>query len=127
MASRSLPPSPSSSPPQSCVHGAVSPPSSATTAEQTLSAAASVPSAKSEGKRKLCKFILDDDLALLTEVVAAEDAFSYPHTHECWALIARIVSHTRPRLVGLSARSAKERAERLVKQHKTKENWRIRQ
>ena len=81
----------------------------------------------SQPRRKITKFLLEDDLALLTEVVAAEDAFSRPCSHQLWAGIVSNLVLLRPRLQGLTARACKERAERLVKQHKADDNWRARQ
>ena len=77
--------------------------------------------------RKITKFLLEDDVALLTEVVAAEDAFSRPCSHQLWAGIVSNLVLLRPRLRGLTARARKEQTKRLVKQHKVDDNWRARQ
>ena len=64
---------------------------------------------------------------LLKEVVAADDAFSRPFSNECWIKIAKVLVLLRPKLDGVSSRSVKERAERLGKQHKASDNWRLKQ
>ena len=79
-------------------------------------------------QKKTCrKFTLDDDIVLFTEVIAVEDAFSKPYSSPVWAGIVQKLVDLRNRMLGLTARAAKERAEKVVRQHKTKDNWRARQ
>ena len=68
-----------------------------------------LPSSSAEKKRKVLKFVMEDDLVLLKEVVAAEDPFSQPYTHPSWSAIVRSLVLSRPRMAGLVLRSAKER------------------
>ena len=75
----------------------------------------------------MVKFLIDDDIALLTIVVATEDAFSRPYGHCCWSEIVQDLNKSCPRTQGITARAAKERAERLVVQHRAEDNWKKRQ
>ena len=85
--------------------------------------------ASSFSPKKMIKFLLEDDLALLTAVVGAKDQhpFLQPFTGVCWTRIAAAVIAACPRTAGLSGRACKERAERMVKQYTAGENWKARQ
>ena len=93
-------------------------------ASRSSSQAQGSPGPDPESKRKCRMFVVEDDVALLTEVVGAEDTFSYPYSHPRWTGIMENLVALRPCLAGATAGSCKERAERLVKQHKCNDNWR---
>lgn len=78
-------------------------------------------------KRLIRKFGLPDDIVLLREVVAIEDIFSKPQTSIYWSKIAANVAKVNPRMAGTTPRACKERAEKLVRQFRTEDNWKARQ
>ena len=69
-------------------------------ASRSSSQAQGYPGPDPESKTKCWKFVVEDDVALLTEVVGAEDAFSYPYSHPCWTGIMENLVALRPRLAG---------------------------
>lgn len=77
-----------------------------------------------EVESKCRKFRMVEDLALLRQVVVEEDPFSKPVTAEMWQKVAAGLGQAFPKMAGIKPRAVKERAEKLVKQHITQENWR---
>ena len=73
------------------------------------------------------KFRIQEDLALLRQVVSEEGIFETPVTSGHWLRVAENLAEACPRMRGIKPRAAKERAEKLVKQHRTKDNWLARQ
>lgn len=91
------------------------------------SSTCSSPGTCSPGRtQRLKKFNIDEDLALLTQVVAEDDAFAKTVTHPTWRKIAESVGRSQ-RMAGVSPRACKERAEKVVRQARAKDNWRARQ
>ena len=75
--------------------------------------------------RKIIIFNVEEDLALLTEVVATEDPLSRPAAHECWATIGASCWPAKDRRP--HSQSSSYRAEKLVKKFKTEDSWTARQ
>ena len=76
----------------------------------------------SPGSKPCRKFKVTKDLVLLRQVVAEEDIFLRPVTSGSWLTVSENLC-----MEGIKPRAVKERAEKLVKQHRTKDNWRARQ
>ena len=81
----------------------------------------------SPGSKPCRKFKVTEDLVLLRLVVAEEDIFLRPVTSGSWLTVSKNLCEACPRMEGIKPRAVKERAEKLVKQHRTKDNWRARQ
>lgn len=80
--------------------------------------------------RKVRKFMIQDDIRLLKEVVTSpcQNAFeASPTNSACWQTIAENVVSANTKLEGLTARAAKDRAEKVTREGRAKENWRARQ
>lgn len=77
--------------------------------------------------RKVRKFVVENDVVLLQEVLAVPDAFLSASTSATWLGIAKRVAAADERLDGLTGRAAKERAEKMAREARAKENWRARQ
>ncbi|XP_065191872.1 uncharacterized protein LOC135822960 [Sycon ciliatum] len=80
-----------------------------------------------EGKRVVRKFVVTDDITLLNGVVCADDAFYRPVTHPCWSHIAETVGLGNVKMRNLTPRAVKERAERIVRQHRAADCYKHRQ
>ena len=75
------------------------------------------------------KLKVNEDLVLLRQVVAEEDIFLRPATSGSWLTMSENLSKAcrEAGMAGIKPRAVKECAEKLVKQHRNKENWRARQ
>ena len=80
-------------------------------------------------KRVTRKFAVEEDICLLKEVIAlgGDNPFLKSFGSETWLSVSRAVAVQHPKMEGLSGRAAKERAEKIVKEGRAKENWRARQ
>ena len=87
--------------------------------------AVSPPSPVSPSGKPHRKFKVSEDLVLLRQVVAEEDIFLGLVTSRSWVTASENLSEACPRMAGIKPRALKERAEKLVKQHRTKDIWRV--
>ena len=79
-------------------------------------------------KRVGRKFCVEDDISLLKEVFAAGDnPFMMPFTSPVWHRVAQNVALQHPRMEGLAGRGAKERAEKVIRESRSLENWKSKQ